>query len=158
PNVEPPDYLLQLNPAIYEQEKARVASRFEEAVTLAEEAFLSEFGKLIEHLCERLTDTTGEKKVFRDSAVSNLVGFFERFRELSVRSSVDLDALVDRAQRVVQGIEAQALRDNNALRVQVTQQLSGVQAAIDGMLVDQPRRRIIRNQPSSNGDGHGSGD
>jgi hypothetical protein len=32
PSVEPPDYLLQLNPAIYEQERARVAARFEEAV------------------------------------------------------------------------------------------------------------------------------
>src|ERR1700704_735703 len=49
PNVEPPNYLLQLNPAIYEQERARVAGRFEEAVQLAEQAFISEFAKLIEH-------------------------------------------------------------------------------------------------------------
>ena len=34
PNVEPPNYLCQLNPAIYEQERARVAARFEEAVQL----------------------------------------------------------------------------------------------------------------------------
>src|SRR5262249_37205250 len=87
PNVEPPEYLQQLNPAIFEQEKARVASRFEEAVTLAEQAFLGEFAKLVEHLAERLTQASGERKVFRDSAVNNLVEFFERFRELSVRSN-----------------------------------------------------------------------
>src|ERR1043166_9370126 len=34
PNVEPPDYLHQLNPAIYDQERTRVAARFEEAVQI----------------------------------------------------------------------------------------------------------------------------
>src|SRR5262249_4743780 len=93
PNVEPPDYLLQLNPAIYEQERARVAARFEEAVQLAEQAFIGEFGKLIEHLTERLSDNgDGERKVFRDSAVQNLTEFFDRFRQLNVRSNNDLDA------------------------------------------------------------------
>ena len=39
PSVEPPEYLRQLSPALYEQEKARIAARFDEAVRLAEEAF-----------------------------------------------------------------------------------------------------------------------
>src|ERR1035438_6735835 len=50
PNVQPPDYLMQLNPAIYEQEKSRIAARFEEAVRLAEQAFVSEFAALVSHL------------------------------------------------------------------------------------------------------------
>src|SRR5262249_30428425 len=83
PNVEPPDYLCQLNPAIYEQERARVATRFEEAVRLAEQAFVSEFAKLIEHLTERLSaGGDGERKIFRDSAINNLSEFFSRFRHL----------------------------------------------------------------------------
>jgi len=147
PNVEPPDYLCQLNPAIYEQERARVTARFEEAVKLTEQAFISEFAKLIEHLTERLSDNgEGERKIFRDSAISNLTEFFNRFRQLNVRSNQDLDALVEQAQRVVQGTDPQALRDSDDLRQHVTSQLSRVQAALDGMLVDRPRRRIIRNQ------------
>jgi hypothetical protein len=146
PNVEPPDYLHQLNPAIYEQERARVANRFEEAVQLAEQAFISEFAKLIEHLTERLSDRgTGDRKIFRDSAITNLSEFFQRFRQLNVRSNADLDALVERAQQIISGVEAQALRDNNSLRQHVATQFSQVQSVIDGMLVDRPRRRIIRN-------------
>jgi hypothetical protein len=149
PSMEPPDYLLQLSPAIYEQERARVAARFEEAVQLAEQAFLSEFAKLIEHLTERLGDTgNGERKVFRDSAVANLVEFFSRFRELNVRSNEDLDRLVEQAQRVVRGVAPQELRDNNTLRQQVVTQLAGVQAVLDGMMVDRPRRVIVRNRPT----------
>ncbi len=147
PNVEAPDYLLQLNPAIYEQERNRVAVRFEESVRLAEQAFISELAKLIEHLTERLSDNgDGERKIFRDSAITNLTEFFNRFRQLNVRSNEELDTLVERAQRIVSGVEAQALRDNNALRQHVATQFSHVQSVIDGMLVDRPRRRIVRNQ------------
>jgi hypothetical protein len=76
--------------------------------------------------------------------VENLTEFFERFRHLNVRSSEQLDQLVSQAQRVVRGIEPQALRDNQALRQQVATQLSGVQSVLDGLLVDRPRRNILR--------------
>jgi len=36
--------------------------------------------------------------VFRDSAVENLREFFERFRRLTIRSSPELDALVEQAE------------------------------------------------------------
>jgi hypothetical protein len=153
PNVQPPDYLMQLNPEIYEQEKARIAARFEEAVRLAEQAFVSEFAGLISHLCERLsTEGDGAKKVFRDTAVTNLGEFFERFRQLNVHSSDQLDELVSQAQKLVRGIEPQTLRANETLRQHVATQLSSVQAVLDGMLVDRPRRSIIRNQTVEGGE------
>jgi hypothetical protein len=145
PNVEPPDYLQQLNPAIYDQERARVAARFDEAVQLAEQAFVGEFAKLVSHLCERLSTSQDERKVFRDSAVANMTEFFERFKQLNVRSNQDLDQLVERAQNLLNGVEPQELRDNNALRQHIATALVGVQASLDGMLVDRPRRRIVRN-------------
>ena len=40
PSVQPPDYLRQLNPELYEQERQRMQGRFEEAVRLAEQAFV----------------------------------------------------------------------------------------------------------------------
>lgn len=155
PSVEPPDYLLQLSPSLYAQERDRVAARFEEAVQLAEQAFLSEFAKLVAHLSERLgNDEDGTRKVFRDTAITNLLAFFERFRQLNVRSNAELEALIDQAQQIVRGVEPQQLRDQAALRQHVATQLSGVQAALDGLLVDPPRRRIIRSTPSLNGASH----
>jgi len=152
PNIQPPDYLLQLNPAIYEQEKSRIAARFEEAVRLAEQAFVSEFAGLVSHLCERLSaEGDGAKKVFRDTAVTNLGEFFERFRQLNVHSSDQLDELVNQAQRLVSGVEPQVLRANETLRQHIATQLSSVQASLDGMLVDRPRRAIIRNRPGEGG-------
>lgn len=145
PSVEPPNYLRQLNPDLYEQECRRMQSRFDEAVQLAEQAFLEEISRLVDHLTERLSgNSDGKPKVFRDSAVGNLTEFFERFRTLNVRSNPDLDALVQRAQQIVTGVEPQQLRDEEGLRQQVARQLGAVQASLDNLLVDRPRRNILR--------------
>src|SRR5262249_8599530 len=78
PSAEPPSYLTQPAPEVYQQEQERVTRRFEEAVQLAEQAFIAEFSRLVSHLTERLsTNQDGERKIFRDSAVRNLIDFFE---------------------------------------------------------------------------------
>jgi hypothetical protein len=145
PSVEPPDYLRQLSPALYEQEKARVVARFDEAIRLAEEAFTSELAKLVSHLAERISgQEDGKPKIFRDSAVENLSEFFERFGQLNVRSNEQLDNLVAQARRIVRGVEPQDLRESVSLRQHVATQLAGVQSVLDGLLVDRPRRNILR--------------
>jgi len=145
PGIDPPAYLQGLNPQLYEEECRRVQSRFDEAVTLAEEAFTSELAKLVSHLTERLAgQEDGKPKIFRDSALENLTDFFARFRQLNIRSNDQLDQLVADAQRVIRGVEPQNLRDNAGLRQQVATEMSRVQSVLDGLLVDRPRRNILR--------------
>jgi hypothetical protein len=128
PAIDPPDHLVQLAPELYRREQERVRARFEEAVRLAEQAFIDEFARLVSHLSERITGTNedGSQKVFRNSAVENLDEFFERFRSLDVRSNQQLDDLVAQAQRAVRNVGAQDLRDSEALRSAVATQLSRV--------------------------------
>ena len=147
PNIEPPDYLIGVSPELYRQEQERVRARFEDAVQLAEQAFLDEFAKVVAHLSERISSTNedGTPKVFRDSAIDNLCNFFERFRSLNVRSNQQLDELVVQAQRAVRGVAAQDLRDSQSIRQEVVTQLAQVQNSLDAMLIDRPRRRILRN-------------
>ena len=152
PSVEPPAYLLRIAPEVYQHEQDRVVQRFEQAVQLAEQAFVGEFARLVSHLSERLSDSPeGTRKVFRDSAITNLMEFFQRFGDLNVRSNAQLDELVAQAQRVVQGVVPQQLRDSEGLRQHVATQLAGVQSVLDGLLVDRPRRSMVRNRPSSGG-------
>jgi hypothetical protein len=145
PSVEPPEYLRRLSPELYRQESARVAARFDEAVQLAEAMFLGELEALVGHLAERLAgDADGKPKVFRDSAVENLLKFFQRFKQLNIRSCGELEQLVSQAEAVVGGVKPQQLRDGSALRAQVAGELTRVQASLDGLLVDRPRRNILR--------------
>jgi hypothetical protein len=146
PAVEPPAYLQDLAPEVYEEERRRVQERFEEAVRLTEEAFVAEFGKIVSRLVERLGETApGERKrVFRDSAVENLSEFFSRFKELSVRDNDALDRLVERAKGAVRGVGPQNLRDSGALRQRIVHDLGQVQQSLDALMVERPRRRILR--------------
>ena len=146
PSVEPPGYLVALSPGLYEQEQARVSARFEEAVRLAEEAFLAEFGRLVAHLTERLSGTNedGTPKVFRDSAIANLIEFFDKFKQLNVRSNAQLDDLV--AERGAAGdVRRRRRRTCGATAAlcvsRVTMELSQGRR-LDDLLVDRPRRRI----------------
>ena len=58
PSVEPPPYLQQLSPQLYQQECQRVQARFDEAVQLAEQAFMEELAGLVDHLAERMTENS----------------------------------------------------------------------------------------------------
>jgi hypothetical protein len=145
PAIEPPDYLRQLSPSLFAQEQARVAARFDEAVQLAEQAFIEELSRLVSHLTERLSGgDDGKPKIFRDSAIEHLAEFFQRFRQLNIGSNEALDDLVAQAQRIVRGIAPQQLRASGQLRQQVATQLSSVQSVLDGLLVDRPRRSLLR--------------
>jgi hypothetical protein len=153
PSVEPPSYLMRVSPELYEQERRRVAARFEEAVELAERAFAAEFEKLLAHLTERLAGENGERRVFRDSAVGNLAEFFERFKRLNVRSNPDLDALVEQAQRLVQGVTPRALRADTGLRERIAGEMARVREGVGDLIIAAPRRRIVR--PTAGGQGGG---
>ena len=145
PSVEPPEYLRRLNPQLYQAECDRVKARFDEAVALAESAFTEELNKLVEHLSERLSGADdGKPKVFRDTAVENFSEFFTRFQSLNIRSNEQLDSVVDRAKTLLNGVRPQQLRDNDALRQQIHTGLASVQSSLDGLMVDRPRRNILR--------------
>jgi len=145
PSTSAPEYLLQVSPELYYSECSRVQQRFDEAVRLTEQAFADELGQLISHLAERLSgDADGSPKVFRDSAVTNLREFFDRFQHLNIRSDEQLDRLVDDARQIISGVGPQDLRDRGDLRQSISRELTRVEASLDGYLTDRPRRRILR--------------
>ena len=145
PSVEPPAYLQRLSPELYRQECERMQARFNEAVELAEAAFTEELTRLVEHLAERLSgQQDGKPKVFRDTAITNLSEFFQRFQRLNIRSNEQLDDLVAQAQEIVRGVQPQQLRENSGLREHVAGRLETVQQALGEMMVDRPRRNILR--------------
>ena len=155
PSVEPPSYLMRIAPEVYEEERQRVAARFDEAVRLAEQAFATEFSRLLSHLTARLANgDDGSRQVFRDSVINNLTGFFERFKELNVRSNPELDMLVEQAQQMVRGVTPQNLRDSDSLRQQMVGEMARVRSQVEGLITDIPRRRLVRSRPSSKGGDH----
>lgn len=144
PSVDAPNYLMTFNPALYEQEQRRIQQRFEQAVLLAEEAYTEQLRELVDHLIERLTDSpSGERKIFRASAIEHFQEFQQTFQRMNVRSNRELEALINRASSLVAGVDVKDIRTNNTLRETVRTQMTSVRSALDELMTNAPSRRII---------------
>jgi len=85
-------------------------------------------------------------KVFRNSAITNLHEFFGRFGALNVHSDAQLDELVARARRLVDGTLPQDVRTDDALRQRIAEGVGSLRGSLDELLVDKPRRCILRSR------------
>ena len=151
PNLQPPTYMMA-NPTLYAEQSARVAARFEQAVTMAEDAFVGELAKLVQNLQDKLAGKAdGVLKRLHDVNVTDLLEFFETFRKLNIHSSEQLDGIVEQAQKALtlnglfdDGVSADQLRESPSLQNAVATRLSAVSAQLDGLMVSRPRRNINR--------------
>lgn len=58
PSIEPPDYLKEMAPEIYEAEQRRIQARFDEAIALTEQAFEAELASLVQSIQDQVTPQT----------------------------------------------------------------------------------------------------
>lgn len=142
-NVEPPDYLKHFSPELYRREQDRVSKMFDEVVDMTETMLTEELANLVEKLVSALETTeTGERKRFRNSSVENLQLFFERFRQLNLGSSAELDVMVDRCRQLAEGVNLKQLRESGEYRDRVRTSFEGVAPEIERLIEVQPRRRF----------------
>lgn len=145
PNLSPPTYLQDVAPHLYEQQAKRIERQFDDAVEQFEAAMTAELHGMIAHLSERLSglDDKGHKKVFRDTAISNVQGFFDKFKDLSINSSAELDELVGHCQQIVAGVDPKDLRTDDGFRTAFQSQIAEVEKALDAMLIAKPSRKFF---------------
>lgn len=154
PTLTPPDWLQGMNPALYAEQSARIAARFDTAVTMAEDMFVEEMFKMVDFLQTKLMGLDdGSEKRLHHTAIDNLKDFFQRFKSLNLHSSAELDRVVAQAEEVLAGsgssITKNALRDDASLRSDVRTRLSAVSATLEGMMSASPRRALNRRKPAA---------
>jgi hypothetical protein len=161
PSLEPPDYLQKLKPELYEAEAARVAARFDEALRLAEQSFAEEFACLVEGLQKSLAPAPGRGgaiREFKPGAVTKLREFFDRFRQINVHGSGELDALIAQGRAIVDGAgSAAADGEHGDVRTQVAQSLASIREQLGKLVQDRPRRRVVRGNRNPNSGSAGTG-
>jgi len=157
PNVDPPAYLKQSHPELYEAECKRIQARFDEALAMTEQAFVNQFHELVAHLCERLKgEADGKPKVFRDSAVENLNAFFGAFREMNIGSNTQLEQLVTHAQNAVKGITPDDLRGSIDTRASVANNLGEIQKQLDELMINKPNRAFFLEEDDAGQESKGA--
>lgn len=142
-NVEPDRRLLDIHPEIYQREVERVRARFSEAIELTEAAFQEEFAKLVAHLADRLTPKEdGTRKSISTAAIENITKFFDRMETMPIRSSQELEDLVNQAKQVMAGVDLKRLKKSDHAREEIREAMAGIMAGIDSNLSHVTTRRM----------------
>lgn len=148
-SLEPPAYLQVENPRLYQQACERAAARFEEAVGLIENSMATEFKGFLDDMVDRLGyDEAGKPKRFkimedgRCPVVDNLRDFFGKFRTMSVGSSEELDALVNEAEQIVQGVKPESLRSAADTRQVLREGMAAIGEKLNAMVELRPARKV----------------
>jgi hypothetical protein len=153
PSLTAPSWLRDFSPNLYAEQSAKIAARFDQAVSLAEDAFAGELATMLDTLQRKLNGLDdGTEKRLHESSLTNLREFFRRFQSLNLHSSAELDRVVAQAEEALSGksliggqpVTREELRDSESLRRDVRTRLSAVTATLEGMMVNQPRRALTR--------------
>ena len=153
PSLTAPAWLKDFSPNLYAEQSAKIAARFDAAVGMAEDAFAAELADMIGTLQRKLQGLDdGTEKRLHDTAITNLLDFFDRFRSLNLHSSQELDRVFEMAEDVIsrknllggKPITKDELKNSPSLRADIRTRLSAVGATLEGMTTAKPRRAINR--------------
>lgn len=133
----------KLGRALWEEERKRAESTWRSAAEEIQCALRDAFRSLVRHLAERLEpNADGSKKVFKDTAVSKLLEFIDLFKNRNLVGDAELEGLVIQARDVLKGKKPDAIRKSDVKRGEVYSEMIRVQAALETLLMDAPKRAI----------------
>jgi len=132
-----------LPPELAAREQDKLRERFGEVERDVTEAMRVSLRDLVGHLSDRLqAGPDGKAKIFRDSAVGNLVEFLELFSARNVTDDTALADLASKAQGIIAGVSPQGLRDKRSVRESVRDGLEQVKTAVSGLIETMPGRKF----------------
>jgi len=134
-----------LAPEVYEREKEKFVETMEQARELGIQCLREEFSQMVTRITERFTTgPDGKPKVFKTSTVDHFYAYFETFKQRNVFRDDQLAQLVDRAQGILAGRPAGAIRSDKQMKGQIREGMEHVERAMADIL-SMPRRKIVLN-------------
>jgi hypothetical protein len=104
----------------------------------------SQLRDMIAHLSERLSGTTddGKPKIFRESAIQHINDYIQFFKPKNATDDIELARLVEKCQKVMTGVDVEALRDDATFRASMAKEMTTLKTALDSLVVAAPSRRV----------------
>ena len=129
-----PKNLKNIRSEIYERELEKVDKMWLRTLEIIKTSLYSDFGKLLEHLKERLApDSNGKAKKFKEATLLNLIDFTQTFDKKNIICDPKLAKIVNDLRLQIINLDSKSLRDNEKIRG-IT--LNHLQAALSEMQDD----------------------
>jgi hypothetical protein len=138
-----PGELREISPKIFANQREKAAQKMAEATIEIQQVLRTTLAEMVEHLRERLSDDgTGKPKVLRESAIQKLKEFFATFDFRNVTDDRDLSEQVNKARELLDGVDAEVIRNTDTLRDRIRTGMGEIGAQLDTMIVERPRRKF----------------
>lgn len=136
---------------IFESEREKFNNQLQDSYQTVIQALRATFKGLIDAMVEKTqTGPDGKHKIFRDTLVTNMTDFFRTFAPKNgVVNDEQLETLVGQAQRILEGVEADTLRDNDSIRNYVNAQLTQVQLNLDSLVTTRSRAMRLDDEEAA---------
>jgi len=128
---------------LYEREKAKSEKDWQDTSQTIQAALRGGFQGMIDHLNDRLTPgPDGKKKVFRDTAVTNILEFLDTFNNRNLTNDAQLEILVGQAKNLLSGVQVKDIRKDPLTSSRILDGFSKIKEQMDSMMVDKPSRKF----------------
>lgn len=140
--VSVPMALKKVSAELFRQEEAKLKTHTADAAQAMTDLLRQEMAKLVGHMVDRMTDDgEGQRKTFKESSIERTKEAFELLEARNLTGDEDLMKLTQRARNLMEGVDAEVLRDDNQLRAMLANGFGEIQSAMSAMMVDQGPRR-----------------
>jgi hypothetical protein len=139
-----PEALKEISSSIFDRERQKAEKRWAEAEVKIQQVLRANMAELIEHLRERLAgDEDGKPKRFQASTLNKVQEFLKTFSLRNVTDDAALERLVQQAEGLLNGVDADMLRSDDKLREKVRAGFVEIEGQLDGMITAKAQRQIV---------------
>ncbi len=132
-----PEVLKAISPAMFSKEKKRTEDRLKAAADELVAGLRVRFRDLVAHMVDRLTpNATGDRKRFHSANVEKLSEFLKNLAGDNVLGDAEISTLADRASKMLDGLDTEALRKDGDYQQQVLNDFDGLKTQLDALAAD----------------------
>jgi hypothetical protein len=138
-----PGQLEEISTRIFASEREKAAQRMAEASVEIQQVLRTALAEMVEHLRDRLMNSEdGKPKQLRASAVQKLKDFLTIFHLRNVTDDQALAERVEKARKLLDGVNADVIRNTETRRDRIRAGMSEVGTQLDTMIIDRPNRKF----------------
>lgn len=116
---------------LYLEHQQRAIEKAEAGARQVENALCAAFGELVESLVHHLTPSAeGGSKAFHGSRITQLVDFLDLFKHRNLTGNEDLDALVVRSQKLLDGLAPVDIQNSSTLSSHLKTQFKEIEGQL----------------------------
>ena len=132
-----------ISKALFNKQREKLERVWSEAAGEIRDSLRVAMGEVVAEMTERMTgQADGKKRRFKDAYIANVTTFLDTVQARNLTNDTDLTALVEKARKIMKGISADDIRDDDKLRADIGTKFGEIKDSLGKMMEVRPARKV----------------